>query len=114
MKYKVTLCGVPLILNQTQLEILMTAVQDAEQLGEKTGTMVIDQLDWSRGSQDDQLWLRRVLDRRYAWMKRTVLVCNGDLDTFRACIASEPIINRIQQTGVIVGMGGRNLRNGRA
>jgi hypothetical protein len=35
MKYKVTVSGVPLILNQTQLEILMTAVQDAHQLAEK-------------------------------------------------------------------------------
>ena len=35
MKYKVTVSGVPLILSQTQLEILMTAVQDAHQLAEK-------------------------------------------------------------------------------
>lgn len=35
MRYKVTVSGVALILTQHQLEILMTAVQDAEQLGEK-------------------------------------------------------------------------------
>lgn len=35
MRYKVQVSGVPLILTQHQLEILMTAVQDAEQLAEK-------------------------------------------------------------------------------
>jgi hypothetical protein len=35
MKYKVSVSGVALILNQTQLDILMTAVQDAHQLTEK-------------------------------------------------------------------------------
>jgi len=35
MKYKVSVGGVPLILDQTQLEILMTAVQDAYQISEK-------------------------------------------------------------------------------
>jgi hypothetical protein len=35
MRYKVTVSGVPLILDQTQLDILMTAVQDAHQLAEK-------------------------------------------------------------------------------
>ena len=35
MKYKVSVCGVPLILGQTQLDILVTAVQDAYQISEK-------------------------------------------------------------------------------
>jgi hypothetical protein len=35
MKYKVTIGGVSLILNQTQLDTLMTAVQDAYQMAEK-------------------------------------------------------------------------------
>ena len=35
MRYKVSVSGVPLILDQTQLDILMTAVQDAHQLAEK-------------------------------------------------------------------------------
>jgi hypothetical protein len=35
MRYKVSVSGTPLILNQTQLDILMTAVQDAYQLAEK-------------------------------------------------------------------------------
>ena len=35
MKYKVTVSGVALILDQTQLDILMTAVQDAHQMSEK-------------------------------------------------------------------------------
>jgi len=35
MRYKVTVSGAPLILTQHQLEILMTAVQDAQQIGEK-------------------------------------------------------------------------------
>jgi len=35
MKYKVAVSGVQLILDQNQLEILMTAVQDALQFAEK-------------------------------------------------------------------------------
>lgn len=35
MRYKVAVSGVQLILNQHQLEILMTAVQDAYQFSEK-------------------------------------------------------------------------------
>jgi hypothetical protein len=35
MRYKVSVSGIPLILNQYQLELLMTAVQDAHQLAEK-------------------------------------------------------------------------------
>ena len=35
MKYKVSVSGVALILNQTQLDTLMTAVQDAYQISEK-------------------------------------------------------------------------------
>jgi hypothetical protein len=35
MRYKVSVSGVALILNQTQLDILMTAVQDAYQMAEK-------------------------------------------------------------------------------
>lgn len=35
MRYKVSVSGAKLLLTQHQLEILMTAVQDAEQLGEK-------------------------------------------------------------------------------
>ena len=35
MKYKVSVSGVPLILNQHQLELMMTAVQDAYQIAEK-------------------------------------------------------------------------------
>ena len=35
MKYKVSVSGVTLILEQTQLDTLMTAVQDAYQISEK-------------------------------------------------------------------------------
>lgn len=35
MKFQLTISGKNIILNQHQLEILLTAVQDAEQLGEK-------------------------------------------------------------------------------
>ena len=35
MKYKVSVSGVSLILNQTQLDTLMAAVQDAYQISEK-------------------------------------------------------------------------------
>jgi len=35
MRYKVQVSGVPLILNEAQMALLLTAVQDAEQLGEK-------------------------------------------------------------------------------
>ena len=35
MRYKVSVGGVPLILEQTQLDTLMTAVQDAYQISEK-------------------------------------------------------------------------------
>lgn len=35
MRYKVSVSGAALLLTQHQLEILMTAVQDAEQLSEK-------------------------------------------------------------------------------
>jgi hypothetical protein len=35
MKYKVMVSGATLILNQAQLDILMTAVQDAYQISEK-------------------------------------------------------------------------------
>lgn len=35
MRYKITVSGAPLILTQHQLEILMTAVHDAEQISEK-------------------------------------------------------------------------------
>ena len=35
MKYKISVGGVTLILNQTQLDVLMTAVQDAYQMAEK-------------------------------------------------------------------------------
>lgn len=35
MRYKVSVSGTALLLTQHQLEILMTAVQDAEQLSEK-------------------------------------------------------------------------------
>lgn len=35
MRYKVTVSGATLILNETQMALLMTAVQDAEQLSEK-------------------------------------------------------------------------------
>jgi hypothetical protein len=35
MKYKISVSGIPLILNETQMALLLTAVQDAEQLTEK-------------------------------------------------------------------------------
>jgi hypothetical protein len=35
MKYKVSVSGVPLILTEAQMALLLTAVQDAEQLAEK-------------------------------------------------------------------------------
>ena len=35
MKYKIIVSGATLILNQTQLDVLMTAVQDAYQMAEK-------------------------------------------------------------------------------
>jgi len=35
MKYKVQVSGVPLILTEAQMALLLTAVQDAEQLAEK-------------------------------------------------------------------------------
>ena len=35
MRYKVQVSGVPLILNETQMALLLSAVQDAEQLSEK-------------------------------------------------------------------------------
>lgn len=35
MRYKISVSGAALLLTQHQLEILMTAVQDAEQLSEK-------------------------------------------------------------------------------
>ena len=35
MKYKVSVAGATLLLNQTQLDTLMTAVQDAYQMAEK-------------------------------------------------------------------------------
>lgn len=47
MKYKVVVSGVALILNEAQMALLLTAVQDAEQLSEKhVGT--------NRGSQGYQ------------------------------------------------------------
>jgi hypothetical protein len=35
MRYKVTVSEIPLILSETQMALLLTAVQDAEQLSEK-------------------------------------------------------------------------------
>lgn len=35
MRYKVSVSGVQLILNESQMALLLTAVQDAEQLSEK-------------------------------------------------------------------------------
>lgn len=35
MRFKVQVSGIPLILNETQMALLLTAVQDAEQLSEK-------------------------------------------------------------------------------
>lgn len=35
MKYKVAVSGIPLILNEMQMALLLSAVQDAEQLAEK-------------------------------------------------------------------------------
>ena len=35
MRYKVTVSGISLILNEMQMDLLLTAVQDAEQLAEK-------------------------------------------------------------------------------
>lgn len=35
MRYQIAVSGKNILLNQHQLEILMTAVQDAEQIGEK-------------------------------------------------------------------------------
>jgi len=35
MKYQIVICGKNILLTQHQLEILMTAVQDAEQIGDK-------------------------------------------------------------------------------
>jgi hypothetical protein len=35
MRYKVQVSGIPLILNESQMTLLLTAVQDAEQLTEK-------------------------------------------------------------------------------
>ena len=35
MKYKISVSGIPLILNEVQMNLLLTAVQDAEQLAEK-------------------------------------------------------------------------------
>jgi hypothetical protein len=35
MKYKVSVSGVALILNESQMTLLLTAVQDAEQMAEK-------------------------------------------------------------------------------
>jgi hypothetical protein len=35
MRYKISVSGVPLILNEAQMALFLTAVQDAEQLAEK-------------------------------------------------------------------------------
>lgn len=35
MRYKVAVSGIPLILNEVQMNLLLSAVQDAEQLSEK-------------------------------------------------------------------------------
>lgn len=35
MRYKISVSGISLILNETQMSLLLTAVQDAEQLSEK-------------------------------------------------------------------------------
>lgn len=81
------------------------------ELGRHCGIMVIDQIDWTRGSADDMLWQKRVLDRRYGAKVRTILICNGGRENFQACLDSEAIYTRIQQTGFVVEMSGRNLRD---
>ena len=35
MRYKIAVSGIPLILNEVQMNLLLSAVQDAEQLSEK-------------------------------------------------------------------------------
>lgn len=71
--------------------------------------MVIDELHHRRWTEDENLWLMRLLDHRYGAMTPTLLIANLDRDAARAALDGS-IIDRMREGGAVVEMNGQSRR----
>ena len=71
--------------------------------------MVIDELHHRRWSEDESLWLMRLLDHRYGAGTPTLLIANLTREAARESLDGS-IIDRMRQGGAIVEMTGESMR----
>lgn len=71
--------------------------------------MVIDELHHRRWSEDENLWLMRLLDHRYGAVTPTLLIANLTREAARDSLDGS-IIDRMRQGGAVVEMTGPSRR----
>lgn len=75
----------------------------------RIGLLVIDELHERRWTDDENLWLGRILDHRYGEKKPTVLVANLTPKELRD-VLSPAIADRMHQGGAVVELKGASRR----
>lgn len=75
----------------------------------RLGLLVIDEVDKRRWTDDEDLWLGRVIDHRYGERRPTMLIAN--LTAEGICDALGPaIVDRMHERGALVELGGPSQR----
>lgn len=73
------------------------------------GLLVVDEYHERRWTEDESLWLGRVLDRRYGNQVPTVLISNQTEADFQATL-SPRLVDRMREGGALVEMAGESRR----
>jgi len=72
--------------------------------------LVLDEIQDVMNSDWEKVQLTRLIDRRYAAVKRTVIITNLKAESMRKFLGESPW-SRIRETGILIEMTGRNFRN---
>lgn len=75
----------------------------------RLGLLVLDELHESRGTEDEALWMGRIIDRRYGSMKPTVLVANLTPEAMAKAIGPSAW-DRMCECGAVVELRGQSFR----
>lgn len=73
------------------------------------GLLVIDELHYRRWSQDEQLWLVRILDHRYGEKAPTLIIANLTPDSLPQ-VLDPSTLDRLREGGAVVVLGGESRR----
>lgn len=77
----------------------------------RIGLLVVDEVHHRRWTQDEELWLLRLLDHRYGEKAPTVLIANLTPDEMRSAL-NPAIVDRMFEAGAVVELLGESKRRG--